>query len=49
VAVQNRLEYTVGNLDTAAENRIRIRDVDMVKEMTTFMKNNIFGQTVCGY
>jgi flagellin len=47
-AVQNRLEYAIGNLDTAAENltaaESRIRDVDMAKEMTTFMKNNILGQ-----
>jgi flagellin len=47
-AVQNRLEYTIGNLDIAAENitaaESRIRDVDMAKEMTTFMKNNILGQ-----
>jgi flagellin len=46
--VQNRLEYTIGNLDITAENitaaESRIRDVDMAKEMTTFMKNNILGQ-----
>jgi len=47
-AVQNRLEYTIGNLDTAAENitsaESRIRDVDMAKEMTNFSKNNILAQ-----
>ncbi|MDR0381091.1 MAG: flagellin, partial [Oscillospiraceae bacterium] len=36
-AVQNRLEHTVANLDTVAENltsaESRIRDVDMAKEM----------------
>jgi flagellin len=47
-AVQNRLEYTISNLDTSAENlqaaESRIRDVDMAKEMTNFMKNNILSQ-----
>jgi flagellin len=47
-ALQNRLEHKIANLDTSAENltaaESRIRDVDMAKEMTTFMKNNILGQ-----
>jgi flagellin len=38
----------ITNLDTTTENltaaESRIRDVDMAKEMTTFMKNNILGQ-----
>ena len=47
-AVQNRLEHTVANLDTVAENmqsaESRIRDVDMAKEMMNFTKNNILNQ-----
>ncbi|MCX7920736.1 MAG: flagellin [Clostridia bacterium] len=47
-AVQNRLEHTIKNLDTAAENlqasESRIRDVDMAKEMMSFTKNNILNQ-----
>jgi flagellin len=47
-AKQNRLEHTISNLDTAAENlqasESRIRDVDMAKEMMTFTKNNILNQ-----
>ncbi|HAS72599.1 MAG TPA: hypothetical protein DCS67_00470, partial [Clostridiales bacterium UBA8960] len=47
-AVQNRLEYTIKNLDTSAENlqasESRIRDVDMSKEMMNFTKNNILQQ-----
>jgi flagellin len=47
-AVQNRLEHTVANLDTVAENlqsaESRIRDVDMAKEMMAFTKNNILAQ-----
>ncbi len=47
-AVQNRLEHTIANLDTAAENtqsaESRIRDVDMAEEMTTYSKNNILQQ-----
>jgi flagellin len=47
-AIQNRLEHTIANLDTAAENlqasESRIRDVDMAKEMMTFTKNNILNQ-----
>jgi flagellin len=47
-AVQNRLEHTIKNLDTAAENlqaaESRIRDVDMAKEIMEFTKNNILQQ-----
>ena len=47
-AKQNRLEHTINNLDTAAENlqasESRIRDVDMAKEMMTYTKNNILNQ-----
>ncbi|GAU75664.1 flagellin protein FlaA [Fusibacter sp. 3D3] len=47
-AVQNRLEHTIKNLDTSAENlqssESRIRDVDMAKEMMTYSKNNILQQ-----
>ncbi len=47
-AIQNRLEHTINNLDTASENlqasESRIRDVDMAKEMTEFTKNNILTQ-----
>jgi flagellin len=47
-AVQNRLEHTIKNLDTSAENlqasESRIRDVDMAKEMMEFTKNNILQQ-----
>jgi len=47
-AVQNRLEHTIKNLDTAAENlqaaESRIRDVDMANEIMEFTKNNILQQ-----
>lgn len=47
-AVQNRLEHTIKNLDTAGENlqaaESRIRDVDMAKEMMNFTKQNILQQ-----
>jgi flagellin len=47
-AMQNRLEHTINNLGTAAENltaaESRIRDVDMAKEMMEFTKNNILSQ-----
>lgn len=47
-AVQNRLEHTIKNLDTSAENlqasESRIRDVDMAKEMMELTKNNILQQ-----
>lgn len=47
-AAQNRLEHTIKNLDTSAENlqasESRIRDVDMAKEMMEFTKQNILQQ-----
>lgn len=47
-AVQNRLEHTINNLNTASENlsgaESRIRDVDMAKEMMEFTKSNILSQ-----
>jgi flagellin len=47
-AIQNRLEHTINNLGTSAENltaaESRIRDVDMAKEMMEFTKNNILTQ-----
>lgn len=47
-AYQNRLEHTIANLDSSAENitaaESRIRDVDMAKEMMTFTKYNILQQ-----
>ena len=47
-AMQNRLEHTIANLDTSAENlqasESRIRDVDMAKEMLSFSKDNILQQ-----
>ena len=47
-ALQNRLEHTIANLDTASENtsaaESQIRDVDMAAEMVTYSKNNILQQ-----
>lgn len=47
-AIQNRLEHSINNLSTAAENMTaaesRIRDVDMAKEMTNFSKTSILSQ-----
>lgn len=47
-AIQNRLEHTINNLDTASENlqasESRIRDVDMAKEMMEYSKDNILQQ-----
>ena len=47
-AIQNRLEHTINNLGTAAENltasESRIRDVDMAKEIMEFTKNSILQQ-----
>ncbi len=47
-AFQNRLEHTINNLGTSAENLVasesRIRDVDMAKEMMEFTKQNILSQ-----
>lgn len=48
-AVQNRLEHTIANLGTAAENltaaESRIRDVDMALEMANFTRNQILLQS----
>ena len=47
-AMQNRLEHTINNLNTTAENLTasegRVRDVDMAKEMMEFTKNSILQQ-----
>jgi flagellin len=47
-AVQNRLQYTLGNLATYEENLTsslsRIRDVDMASEMVNFTKSQILAQ-----
>ncbi|MGP7818531.1 flagellin Hag [Niallia sp. 01092] len=47
-AVQNRLEHTINNLNTGAENltaaESRVRDVDMAKEMMAQTKNSILSQ-----
>ncbi len=47
-ALQNRLEHTINNLGTSAENltaaESRIRDVDMAKEMMSQTKNSILSQ-----
>ena len=47
-AVQNRLEYTIDNLDVAIENTTSsesaIRDTDMVDEMMNYTKNNVLNQ-----
>ena len=47
-AMQNRLEHTISNLDTSAENlqsaESSIRDTDMATEMTKYSKNNILMQ-----
>jgi flagellin len=47
-ATQNRLEHTINNLQTAAENltaaESRIRDVDMAAEMMNFTKQQILMQ-----
>ncbi|CAN7201093.1 flagellin [Rossellomorea sp. LjRoot5] len=47
-AYQNRLEHTINNLNTGAENltaaESRIRDVDMAKEMMAQTKNSILSQ-----
>jgi len=48
-AIQNRLEHTMANLDTVAENlqdaESRLRDVDMAKEMMNFTRYNILMQS----
>jgi flagellin len=47
-AYQNRLEHTIANLGTSAENlqaaESRIRDLDMAEEMMAFTKNSILQQ-----
>ena len=47
-ALQNRLEHTIANLDTASENtsaaESQIRDVDMASEMVSYSKSNILQQ-----
>jgi len=47
-AMQNRLDHTVNNLNTASENitsaNSRIRDTDMAKEMTKYTQNNVLSQ-----
>lgn len=47
-AYQNRLEHTIANLQTAAENlsaaESRIRDLDMAQEMMAFTRNQILMQ-----
>jgi flagellin len=47
-AIQNRLDHTINNLGTTAENltaaESRIRDVDMAKEMMEQTKNSILSQ-----
>jgi flagellin len=47
-AYQNRLDHTINNLGTSAENltaaESRIRDVDMAKEMMEQTKNSILAQ-----
>ena len=48
-AVQNRLENTITNLNTQAENlqaaESRISDVDVATEMTSFVRNQILTQS----
>ncbi|WP_304473050.1 flagellin [uncultured Desulfovibrio sp.] len=48
-AVQNRLENTITNLNTQAENlqaaESRISDVDVATEMTQFVRNQILSQS----
>ena len=47
-AMQNRLEHTIANLGTSAENlqaaESRIRDLDMADEIMAFTKNSILQQ-----
>ena len=48
-ATQNRLEYTINNLDTSSENiqaaNSRIRDTDMAKMMMEYTKVNVVTQS----
>jgi len=47
-AMQNRLEFTIENLDVASENlnaaNSRIRDADMAAEMMRFTQSNVLNQ-----
>ena len=47
-AVEARLEYTIGNIDTSTENvqasESTIRDADMAREMTAYTRDNILTQ-----
>jgi len=47
-AAQNRLQHTINNLGTSAENltaaESRVRDIDMAQEMMAFTRNNILSQ-----
>jgi len=47
-AIQNRLEFTIENLDVASENlsaaNSRIRDADMAQEMMRFTQSNVLQQ-----
>ena len=47
-AIQNRLEYTINNLDNVVENTTsaesQIRDTDMATEMVKYSNNNILAQ-----
>lgn len=47
-AMQNRLDHTINNLNTASENvtsaNSRIRDTDMAKEMTKYTQMNVLSQ-----
>ena len=47
-AIQNRLEYTINNLENYSENltsaESQIRDTDMATEMVDYSKNNILQQ-----
>lgn len=47
-ASQNRLDYTINNLDTAKENmesaNSRIRDTDMAEEMMKYTQSNVLTQ-----
>ena len=48
VAIQNRLEHTINNLDNVVENTTSaesaIRDTDMASEMVRYSNNNILAQ-----
>ena len=48
LAVQNRLEHTIANLDNVVENTTaaesQIRDTDMAPEMVKYSNNNILAQ-----